>query len=70
MTGSSSSKTIKFCKNSTISEAWAIVQGMPSPVTEDSQREVQALIHSGAKKYNDLVNNLKSEKTNLEKVLQ
>lgn len=55
MTGSSSSKTIKFCKNSTISEAWAIVQGMPSPVTEDSQREVQALIHSGAKKYNDLV---------------
>lgn len=47
-------KTINYCKNSTISEAWAIVQGVPSPINQESKREIQALIHAGSKKYTDL----------------
>lgn len=44
-------KKIKHCKQSTISEAWAVVQGIPIP--EVDSNEIGANVHSIQKEYPD-----------------
>ena len=47
-------KKVKYCSNSTISEAWVTIKGGPSHYSEDSQNETAAMIQRLKKNYKDL----------------